>query len=151
MGTRDKTKTYRIGIHHENILVERRVNADDIPHLMVNLEFERAHRRIKVHTVQVMEQQDLGVTLPTITGLLGLSGLAGFDDNNIPINQSSTCVSIMILRERQKLDSDLRHDVSLEFVQSRIDLSIVQLLGALTHTLEPQWLRVKSGIHTENV
>lgn len=45
----DRQRVYNsVGIHHEQILVERRVNADDILYLVVDLELQRIHGRVEV-------------------------------------------------------------------------------------------------------
>jgi hypothetical protein len=56
--TRKHQHAYRI-IHREDILVERGVNSNDIPHLVVNLQLERIHGRIEVDLVQITHQEDL--------------------------------------------------------------------------------------------
>ena len=38
-----------VGVDHEHVLVERRVDTDDILDLMVHLELEWAHGRIKMN------------------------------------------------------------------------------------------------------
>ena len=64
-----KTSTHRIGIDSEQVLIERRVNTNNIPHLVVNLEFQGRHRGIEVYTVQVMHDKNLRITLATIAWL----------------------------------------------------------------------------------
>lgn len=45
----DRQRVYNsVGIHHEQIFVERRVNADDILYLVVDLELQRIHGRVEV-------------------------------------------------------------------------------------------------------
>ena len=38
-----------IGIHHEHVLVEGRVDTNDVLDLMINLKFQWIHRRVKVN------------------------------------------------------------------------------------------------------
>ena len=75
--------TYSIGIHCEDVLVECRVNTDDIAHLMVNLELKRRHRSVEVHPVQVLHDENLTITLSTITRFRALGGLSDLDNNDV--------------------------------------------------------------------
>jgi hypothetical protein len=81
--TRTEKGTYRISIHLENVLVKSRVNPNDIPHLMVNLQLERAHRCVKVHAVEVLHEQDLRVSFAAIARSVRLGWLANFDHYNV--------------------------------------------------------------------
>jgi hypothetical protein len=51
--------------------------------LVVNLKLERAHRGVKVDTVEVLHEENLRVTLSTVTRARGLGGLADLDNDNI--------------------------------------------------------------------
>jgi hypothetical protein len=77
-------KTNRISINSKDVLIKRGINSNHIPHLVINLQLERGHGRIKVHTVEVVHNQDLTVTLATITWLGALRGLANLDDDHVP-------------------------------------------------------------------
>lgn len=77
-------KTHRIGIHSEDVLVECRINSDNVPHLMINLELQRGHRCVEVNFVQIAHQQDLTVTFPSIAGFRPLSRFADFHYNDVP-------------------------------------------------------------------
>ena len=51
---RDKTiqgkrRDSRIGIHHEDVLVEGRVDTNDVLDLMVNFQLQRVHGRVEVN------------------------------------------------------------------------------------------------------
>ena len=48
-------RTHRIRINLENILVKGRINTDYIAHLMEDLELQRIHRCIEVHSVEVVK------------------------------------------------------------------------------------------------
>ena len=39
----------RIGVDHENVFVEGRIDTDNVLDLMVNLKFQWIHRRVKVN------------------------------------------------------------------------------------------------------
>ena len=51
-----KSINNRIGIHHEKVLVECRVHADDVLDLVVHFQLERVHRSVEVHFVQEMHK-----------------------------------------------------------------------------------------------
>lgn len=61
--------TDSIGIDHENVFVEGRVDSNNISHLVINLQLHRRHWCIKVDTVEVVKEKDLRVTFTTIAGL----------------------------------------------------------------------------------
>ena len=46
--------TYRIGIDREDVLIEGRVDTDDVPHLMINFQLQWCHGRIEMDAVEVM-------------------------------------------------------------------------------------------------
>ena len=79
--------TYSIGIHHEDVLVECRVDTDDVPHLMIDFEFQRGHGFVEVDMVEILQQEDLRVSLAAITWLVALAGLADFDHHNVSENR----------------------------------------------------------------
>ncbi len=74
---------YRICVHHEDVLVEGGVNSDDVAHLVVNFELEGIHRGVEVDSVEVMEKQDLRVTLASVARPLAFTGSADFDNYHI--------------------------------------------------------------------
>jgi hypothetical protein len=53
--------------------------------------------------------------------------------------------------DNQGQQSGLRYDVSFKLVQTRIDLSIIQLLRTLTDALEHEWLRIKARVDTKDI
>ena len=61
--------THGIGIDSKDVLIECRVNPNDIAHLVVYLQFKGCHRRIEMHTVEVLHEQNLTVTLPSVARL----------------------------------------------------------------------------------
>ena len=75
--------TYCIGVYCEDILIESGVNTNDIPHLMIDLQFQRRHGRVEVYAVKVVQKEDLTVTLATVTGLRPLSRLADLDRDDV--------------------------------------------------------------------
>lgn len=76
--------TYSIRIHLEDILVERRVDPNDVPHLVIDLQLERAHRRFKVDPVEVLQKQDLRVPLAPVPRLVGFGRFADLDHYDVP-------------------------------------------------------------------
>lgn len=76
-------EVHRISVHHENVLVEGGVDSDDIAHLVVNFELEGIHRGVEVDSIQVMQEQDLRVTLATVARALAFTGSADFDNHHI--------------------------------------------------------------------
>ena len=99
---------------------------------MINLKLQRRHGLIKVHSVQIVQQQDLTVSLSTVARFSALDGLATltttmylFDDNHKKSN-----------KRRLRLDS--RNDVPLKLMQPRVNLSIFQRLRSFPNRLEQQ-------------
>ena len=80
---------HRVGINGKDILIEGRVNTDDISHLMVDFQFQRGHRSIEVDAVQVVHQHDLTVTFSTVTRLGSFRGLSNLDYDHISIGSIS--------------------------------------------------------------
>lgn len=80
--------TYRVSVHSENVFIESWVNSDNIAHLMVDLEFQWRHRGIEVNPVEVVHQQDLTVTLATITGPRAFGGFSYFRYDHVPMELS---------------------------------------------------------------
>lgn len=78
---------HRIRINLEDILVESRVDPNDVPHLVIYLQLERRHGRIKVHPVEILQQQDLRVPLAPVPRLGRLGRLAHLDDHDVPGGQ----------------------------------------------------------------
>ena len=66
MPYRDAQTAHRISIYLEDVLVEGGVNANDVAHLVVDLQLEGTHGGIKVDAVEVLQEQDLGVSLASI-------------------------------------------------------------------------------------
>lgn len=85
VGTRrkDRIESYCIGIHHEDILIESWVDSDDVAHLVVDLKLEGIHRGVKVDSVEVVEEQDLRVTLATVAWALAFTRSADFYNHHI--------------------------------------------------------------------
>ena len=52
LGVKKDAIAYGIGIDLENIFVESRINTTDVPHLMVDLQFQWRHGSIKVNSIQ---------------------------------------------------------------------------------------------------
>ena len=76
--------TYCISVDSEDVLVEGRVDTDDVAHLVIDFQLEWTHRRIKVDPVEILKQEDLTVTLATVAWLCALRRLADFDDDDVP-------------------------------------------------------------------
>ena len=81
--------TYRIGVDSEDVLIEGWVNTNDIPHLMIDLELERSHSSVEMNPVEVLHDQNLTVTLSTVTGLGAFCRLPNFDHDNVPMRLSA--------------------------------------------------------------
>ena len=79
-----ESTTHCIGINSEDIFVEGRVDTDDVAHLVVDLQLEWRHGGVKVHAVEVLHEEDLTVTLATVTRLRPLSRLADLHDDDVP-------------------------------------------------------------------
>jgi hypothetical protein len=80
----------RVGVDGEKVLVERRIDTDDVLDLVVDFEFGGSHRRVEMNTVEETHHEHLRVTLSTVTGTLTLSGLADLDDDLCGRNKSQS-------------------------------------------------------------
>lgn len=77
--------TYSVSIDRKDILIEGRINSNDVPHLMIDLQLQRGHWRVKVYPVQIMKEENLTVSFAAISRLRTLSGFADLDDDHITI------------------------------------------------------------------
>jgi hypothetical protein len=75
--------THSICINGEDVLIESGIDANDIPHLMVDLQLHWIHWGIEMDAIKVMHDQNLGVSFTTIARLRALRGFADFDDNHV--------------------------------------------------------------------
>ncbi|KAL0769411.1 hypothetical protein CaCOL14_008719 [Colletotrichum acutatum] len=116
-----------IGIDLEHELVERWVDTDDVADLMVHFELERTHGQVVVDAVEETHNDHLRITLATVTGAGHLGRLANLDDNHE------------------------RDNVTLDFVQTRVDLAHVVLLLTFTERLEAEGFGVDGIGNTQNV
>ena len=83
---------------------------------MINLKLQRRHGLIKVHSVRIVQQQNLKVRLSALGGLATLTTtMYLFDHNHKKSN-----------KRRPRLDS--RNDVPLKLIQPGVNLSIIQRL-----------------------
>jgi len=100
---------HSIGINHKQILIEGWVDTDNVLDLVVNLKFQRIHRRAEVNLgstmnaskhpleestdlVQEVHESHLGITLASVTRSLPLGGLANFDQHDIWDDMTGTLV-----------------------------------------------------------
>jgi hypothetical protein len=82
-----RRQTYRISINGENVLVESRIYANNVPHLVVDLQLERRHGRIEMNPVQVVHEEDLTVTLAPVSRLRALGRLADLHGHHVPAEE----------------------------------------------------------------
>ena len=78
--------THGIGIDLEEVLVEGRVDSDDVPHLMVNLEFQGSHGSVEVNSVEVSKEEDLRVSLSSVSRLRPFRRLSNLDDDHVAVS-----------------------------------------------------------------
>ncbi|KAI6770917.1 hypothetical protein HG531_009772 [Fusarium graminearum] len=118
-----------IGINHKKVLVQFGVHTNNVVDLMEHLKLERRHGSAMMDTVQEAHKENLRVTFSTVTRLrLGLFRLlANLDDN------------------------DIWNNVALKLVQTRVNFTVVELLGTVANRLEGKRRRINLGINTENV
>lgn len=98
----------RVGVDHQEVLVEGRVDADDVLDLVEDLELGGSHRRIEVDAVEEAHEEHLRVALAAVAGTVALGRLADLDDH------------------------DVGNDVTARLVQSRVHLGHVVLLVAVS-------------------
>ena len=133
-----------VSINSKDVLVERRIDANDVAHLVVNFQLQRGHRSIEVNAVQVVHQQNLTVTFSAITRLGPFCRLSDLDYDHIPIGAVS-------LKRMRDLRVHSRDDVSLELVETGIHLSVIDCTGTFPDGLEKQRLWVEFGIHAKDI
>src|SRR4051812_25411066 len=93
-----------ISIHHEYKFVKMRTDTNHVFHLMVDLELHGIHGCIIMNTIEELHEDQLGITLTTITWLLTFTGVTALGNDNIG------------------------NDMSSNLIQSRIDLCHIMLL-----------------------
>jgi hypothetical protein len=108
---------------------------------VVDLELERVHRSIKVDSVEVVQEQNLGISLSSVPGFASFGRFTDFDNDHVPDDD----------REFIRMSSYSRYNMSLELVKSGVDFSVVELPRAFTDRLEQQGLGIELGVDTENV
>ena len=81
--------THGVRIYLEDVLVKGRIYAYNVSHLMVYLQLERRHWRVKVDSIEVLQKEDLRVPFPSVTGLGRLGRLSDLHDDHI--SKDSTC------------------------------------------------------------
>ena len=140
-----KKQTHRVCIDRKDVLIKRGIDPNHVPHLMKDFEFQRRHGRIKVHSVEVMHQQNLTVPFTAIARLGALRGFANLDDDHVTRKHNvNPC-----MRRQQK--GYLRNDVSLVLVQPRVHLAIINLFRTFANRSEHQRLRINLGVDTQNI
>ncbi|KAI6770920.1 hypothetical protein HG531_009775 [Fusarium graminearum] len=103
------------------------VDADNIADLVVHLELHGAHGEVIVNTVEEAHENHLRVSLTTVTGTSDFRRLANLDNDHEGDN------------------------VTLDFVETRVDLTHVVLLHTLTKSLEAEGFGVNSLRDTKNI
>jgi hypothetical protein len=76
-------QAHSIRVHHKDVLVKGRVNANDVSHLVIDFELQRVHGSIEVDPVEIMQEQYLRITLATIARALTFARLSDLDDDHI--------------------------------------------------------------------
>ena len=103
------------------VLVERRVDTNNI----------------KVDSAQIVQQQNLTVSLSTVARLSALRGLATLTTTMYLYNHNHKKLN----KRRPGLDS--RNDVPLKLIQPRVKLFIFQRLRSFPNRLEQQRFRIQ--------
>ena len=109
---------HSVGIDLKHKLVECWVHTNDIPDLMMHLEFKRTHWCIVVDPVEESHDDHLRIALASITGPGDLGRLANLNNDQE------------------------RYDMAIDLIQPRVDFTHVVLLHAFTKGLEAQRFRV---------
>jgi len=141
--------THGVSVNLEDVLVKRWVDTDDIPHLMVDFQLEWVHGGVKVNSVEIVQQQDLRITLSSVSRLASLGRLADLDDDHV--SEARHQVQPPSFPTRSPFRKGLRDDMTLKLVQSRVDLSVIELSRPFANRFEQQRLRIEFGIDPENV
>lgn len=144
-GLRRALLTHSICINHEDVFVKCRINPNDVSHLMINLQLHRRHRGVEMHSVEVVKEQNLRVSLASVTGLGSLTRLPDLDNDDI------ADVSVVSKEPRLIDRAHLRYNVTFKFVQTRVDFAVIDLLRTLGNRLEHERFRVEFGVDTENI
>jgi hypothetical protein len=118
-----------IGINHKKILVEFRIHTDDVVDLMEHLKLKRRHGSAVVDTVEEAHEENLRVTLSTVTRL-----------------------SLGLFRFLANLDNDdIGDNVAFKLVKTGVNLAVVKLLTAGADGLEGEGRRINLGVNSENI
>jgi hypothetical protein len=54
--TKQGSKSYGVRIDSEDVFIEGGVNADDVAHLVIDLQFQRRHGAIKMNAVEIVHE-----------------------------------------------------------------------------------------------
>jgi hypothetical protein len=116
---------------------------------VVDLELERVHRSIKVDSVEVVQEQNLGISLSSVPGFASFGRFTDFDNDHVPDDDREFIRMSSVDKKFSTRYS--RYNMSLELVKSGVDFSVVELPRAFTDRLEQQGLGIELGVDTENV
>lgn len=75
--------SHSIGINLEDVFVECRIDTNDVAHLMEDFKLKGTHWPIEMDPVEIVQKQDLGVSLSSITGFTSLGRLSNLDDDHV--------------------------------------------------------------------
>jgi len=101
---------------------------------VVDFELERVHRSIKVDSVEVVQEQNLRISLSSVPGLASFGRFTDFNNDHVPNDNQDGVRMYSVVDKSSKRYS--RHNMSLKLVESRVDLSVVELPRAFTDRLE---------------
>lgn len=89
-----------------------------------------------MHAVEVVHEQDLGITLSAIAWLGPLAGFSNLHNDDVPMRDNSALVDVGDNRIQGYNKVHSRNDMALKLIEPRIHLAIVQLLRALADGFE---------------
>ena len=96
-------------------------------------------------STQIVQQQNLTVSLSTVARLSALRGLATLTTTMYLYNHNHKKLN----KRRQGLDS--RNEVPLKLIQPRVNLSIIQRLRSFPNRLEQQRFRIQLWVNPKDI
>lgn len=104
--------THRISVDLENVLVEGRIDSNNVSHLVIDFQLQRRHGRVKVDSVEVLQEQDLRITFSSVSWFIGFGRFSDLDDNDV----SAVSDNLRISEKWRRRYS--RNDMTLVLIQS---------------------------------
>lgn len=111
-----------------------------------------------MNSVEVSKEEDLRVSLSSVSRLRPLRRLSNLDDDHVAGKRRTRRRERNQRTQRNREEGDetrsernSRNDVTFELVETRVDLSVVELLGSFSDGLEEQRLWIQLRVDSEDI